>query len=154
MKLHKFLLDYLINLLEDADDFSWATAKASHVVLLCRIEQGEVKSWAEVEKIDCIRTAHAQRHVNTNTAQGQKHSEKGQSSGKTLPCVYFSKMHVFIRILMKQEECFTNRSVLLALLRKVRRLCILKWIVGSQKQKTSSFGYVIQMACPNVSYFL
>ena len=39
-----FMLDYLINLLEDATDFSWASAKASHAVLLCRMEQGEIKS--------------------------------------------------------------------------------------------------------------
>ena len=32
------MLDYVINLLDDATDFSWVSAKASHVVLLCRIE--------------------------------------------------------------------------------------------------------------------
>ena len=52
---------------------------------------------------------------------------------------HFPKMHVFIRILRKQEECFTNTSVLLALLRKIKLLCILKWIVGSQKQKNEYF---------------
>ena len=34
-----FMLDYLINLLEDTTDFSWASAKASHAGLLCRMEQ-------------------------------------------------------------------------------------------------------------------
>ena len=34
------MLDYVINLLDDAQDFSWSSAKASHVVLLCRMEQG------------------------------------------------------------------------------------------------------------------
>ena len=46
-----FMLDYLINLLGDATDFSWASAKASYAVLLCRMEQGKIKSWAETEKI-------------------------------------------------------------------------------------------------------
>ena len=37
-----FMLDYVINLLEDVIDFSWSSAKASHAVLLCRIEQGKI----------------------------------------------------------------------------------------------------------------
>ena len=35
------MLGYLISLLDDINDFSWASAKASHVVLLCRMEQGD-----------------------------------------------------------------------------------------------------------------
>ena len=44
------MLDYVIDLLDDATDFSWASAKASHAVLLCRMEQGEIKSWSDTEK--------------------------------------------------------------------------------------------------------
>ena len=47
------MLDYLIALLDDASDFSWQTAKASHAVL-CLMEQGEVTSWSETDKIDRI----------------------------------------------------------------------------------------------------
>ena len=54
---HDHMLDYLINLLDDATDFSWASAKASHAVLLCRMEQGEIKGWVETEKIDWVRRA-------------------------------------------------------------------------------------------------
>ena len=54
------MLDYVINLLEDANYFSWASAKASHAVLVCRMEQGEVAGWSDLEKIDRIRQAHAQ----------------------------------------------------------------------------------------------
>ena len=57
------MLDYLIQLLEDANDFSWDAAKASHAVLLCRMEQGDVKNYMQVEKIDRIRRANAQRHM-------------------------------------------------------------------------------------------
>ena len=42
-KNRDYMFDYLVNLLEDATDFSWAAAKASHAVLLCRMEQGEVE---------------------------------------------------------------------------------------------------------------
>ena len=44
------MLDYFIALLDDSSDFSWQAAKASHAVLLCRMEQGEIASWAETEK--------------------------------------------------------------------------------------------------------
>ena len=50
----KFMLDYLISLLDDANDFSWDAAKASHAVLLCRMEQGEVVSYQEIDKIDLL----------------------------------------------------------------------------------------------------
>ena len=42
------MLDYLIALFDDANDFSWDAAKASHAVLLCRMEQGEIKNYAQV----------------------------------------------------------------------------------------------------------
>ena len=41
------MLDYMIALMEDAHDFSWDAARASHAVLLCRMEQGEVKNYTE-----------------------------------------------------------------------------------------------------------
>ena len=44
-KNKEFMLDYVINLLDDATDFSWASAKACHAVLLCCMQQGEVQSW-------------------------------------------------------------------------------------------------------------
>ena len=39
-----YMLDYLIHLLEDAIDVSWASAKASHAILLCKMEPDEIKS--------------------------------------------------------------------------------------------------------------
>ena len=47
-----YMLDYVINLLEDTTDFSWASAKASHAVLLCQMEQGGVSGWSDVDKIN------------------------------------------------------------------------------------------------------
>ena len=44
------MLDYLITLLDDSNDFSWQAVKASHAVLLCRMKQGEIASWA----VSCI----------------------------------------------------------------------------------------------------
>ena len=47
------MFDYLSQLMEDVNDFSWQSAKGSHVVLLCRME-GKVE-WSETSKIDRIR---------------------------------------------------------------------------------------------------
>ena len=41
-KMREHMLDYLVSLMDDATDFSWGVAKASHAVLLCRMEQGEM----------------------------------------------------------------------------------------------------------------
>ena len=89
------MLDYLIALLDDSNDFSWQAAKASHAVLLCRMEQGEIASWAETEKIDRIRRANAQRHTpaslsNTGGQTFKKQGQTYQKHAKSMPCVYFN----------------------------------------------------------------
>ena len=43
------MLDYLVSLFDDANDFSWDAAKASHAVLLCRMEQDEIKNYTELD---------------------------------------------------------------------------------------------------------
>ena len=88
-KIREHMLDYVIDLLDDATDFSWAAAKASHAVLLCRMEQGEISSWLETEKIDRVRRAHAQRH-STGQGSAQRAQDK-HSSAKTATCVYYNK---------------------------------------------------------------
>ena len=60
------MLQYLADLMEDASDFSWASAKASHAVLLCEMEQGSIK-WSYPPRIDRIRRAHAQKHTSHKT---------------------------------------------------------------------------------------
>ena len=70
-KIRNHMLDYLIALLDDSNDFSWQAG--SHAVLLCRMEQEEVTGWSDTDKIDRIRRANAQRHVTptqaSNTSQ-------------------------------------------------------------------------------------
>ena len=56
------MLEYLISLLDDSNDFSWSAAKASHAVLLCHMEQGEIRDYTQVDKIVSVCRAHAQRH--------------------------------------------------------------------------------------------
>ena len=54
-EIRQHMLDYMISLMDDANDFSWISAKASHAVLLCRMEQGKVRSYADISAIDRIR---------------------------------------------------------------------------------------------------
>ena len=84
------MLDYLVSLLDDAQDFSWEAAKASNAVLLCRMEQGKIENYSEVNKIDRIRLANAQRHIHpSNNSQSNKNSY--QKSHKAMPFQYFNQ---------------------------------------------------------------
>ena len=56
------MVSYLNDLMEDATDFSWQSAKAAHAVLLCEMERGSLQ-WEDMDRIDRIRRAHAQKHV-------------------------------------------------------------------------------------------
>ena len=80
------MLDYLIQLLEDANDFSWDAAKSSHAILLCRMEQGEVKNYMQVEKNDRIRRANAQRHGVGTSSQNSKSQAQKNPPGLLLAC--------------------------------------------------------------------
>ena len=92
-KIRDHMLDYLIALFNDSN-FSWQAAKASHAVLLCRMEQGEVTGWSDMEKIGRIRRANAQRHAiptqASNSSQKFCKNLSGQKASKSMPCVYFS----------------------------------------------------------------
>ena len=88
-KIKDHMLDYLISLMDDAHDFSWDAAMASHAVLLCRMEQGEVKSYLETDKLDRIRRANAQRHVTSPV--DSKNSPKRLKNSKVLNCTYFNQ---------------------------------------------------------------
>ena len=54
------MLDYLGNLMEDASDFSWESAKASHAIVLTNME-ADCLQWTETYKLDLIRRAHAKK---------------------------------------------------------------------------------------------
>ena len=60
------MLEYMSELMEDAQDFGWASAKGAHAVLLCRMEEGKV-NWAMTKKIHRIRRAPAQKVVNNSS---------------------------------------------------------------------------------------
>ena len=61
----------MTDIMEDAQDFGWASAKGAHTLLLCRMEEGKV-DWHMTEKIDVIRRAHAQKVVTNPSLKGKK----------------------------------------------------------------------------------
>ena len=90
----QYMLDYMISLMDDANDFLWISAKASHAVLLCRMEQGEVKSYSDVLAIDRIRRANAQKYVTNSvniSPQNQVFSKKFAKTTRSMPCTYFNQ---------------------------------------------------------------
>ena len=84
------MLDYLISLLDDSNDFSWSSAKACHAVLLCRMEQGEIKNYTQTDLIDRIRRAHAQGHT-PSTQNFAKNSTKRDKTARTMICQFFNQ---------------------------------------------------------------
>ena len=107
LNLRSNILDDVINLLDDAQDFSWVSAKASHAILLCRMEQGEITSWSDTDKIDRIRRVHAQRYAQ---AQNNIGKTQGKNHTKIILCVNFNKILAFRNKHMRQKVCFTSIS--------------------------------------------
>ena len=116
------MLNYLIDLLDDAQDFSWTVAKASHAELLCCMEQGEVTGNDKVDCINCIRRENAQKHVVGNpqfsvTSNNVKHNTVKPS--RTMPCQFLNQgscshgaIHETKGVLYKHvcSFCFTSSS--------------------------------------------
>ena len=69
-KIRENMIQYMGELFEDATDFSWQGAKAAYAVLLCEFERGTV-NWENTARIDRIRRAHAQKHVNVSRTWGK-----------------------------------------------------------------------------------
>ena len=88
-KMREHMLDYLVSLLDDAQDFSWGAAKASHAVLLCRMEQGKISDYSCTDKIDRIRRANAQRHSSPKKSVSDK--KITQKPAKVMPCNVFKQ---------------------------------------------------------------
>ena len=68
------MLWYLNELMEDSTDFSWASAKECHAILLCEMERGTL-DWHNTNRIERIRRAHAQKHHQQSRQNWVKYSE-------------------------------------------------------------------------------
>ena len=119
--VRQHMLEYLIALMDDANDFSWTSAKASHAVLLCRMKQGEVKDFSDFFAIERIRRANAQKHVqpSANISGSAYRHKKSSKITKSMPCTYFNqnscmqtKSHETKGVLYKHicAACFANNG--------------------------------------------
>ena len=116
-EIRQHMLDYMISLMDDANDFSWILAKASHAVLLCRMEQGEVASYADISAIYRIRRANAQKHVPHSQVSPQNfiNGKKFTKTTKSMPCTYFNQGTCL------QKKSHETRGVL------YKHLCFMFW---------------------------
>ena len=134
---HKFVLAgqnkakirTVTNLLDDATDFSWASAKASHAVLLCRMEQGEIVGWDQTEKIDRVKRAHAQRHV---VGQGSAQRVQARVQSRVFSCIYFNK-GACLQKQTHENKGVTYTFVLTAGIKKVNFSATPRWSAGGSK---------------------
>ena len=84
-KVKNAMLEYLTDIMEDAQDIVWASAKGAHALILCRMEEGKV-NWLMSDKLDRLRQAHAQKIVNGQSVSSQN-KVKTESHGT--PCKFF-----------------------------------------------------------------
>ena len=74
--LREHMLQYLGDIMEDASDFSWQSAKAYHAVILYVMERGKVL-WDDTIAIDRLRRTYDQKHQqNGKQNWGYRNSEK------------------------------------------------------------------------------
>ena len=142
------MLNYLIDLSDDAQDFSWTAAKASHAVLFCRMEQGEVSGYDHVDCIDRIGRAKAQNHVvgNPQFSAGPNNAKKNTiRPSRPMSCQFFNQgMCSLIVPHMKQKGCYTNMYVLFVSLLLTSLSHTLSQDVGTKRkvlQKTRKPGH-------------
>ena len=101
------MVSYLGDLMEDATDFSWQGAKAAHAVLLCEMEQGSLQ-WEDLDCIDRIRRAHAQKHVSGRSGWGNPRITQARRHGTAK----IIKLGIVVtHVTMNLMEKFKNTSV-------------------------------------------
>ena len=76
------MIAYLCELMQDACDFTWDSAKGAHAVLLHRMADGVV-DWTQLKEIHKIRKCYAQTNI-TTTSNDKK-------PNKVVPCIKFNK---------------------------------------------------------------
>ena len=110
--------------------------------------RGEISGWANCEKIERIRRAHAQRHVTAPLKKVKKVKIRINNPAKPFLACISIKILVFRRALMKQEESCIGTYARLVFRLKAKHFLIRKQIVVNLSQKTSNSGQVTCRACP------
>ena len=85
VKIKNAMLDYVTDLIQDAQDFGWPSIKGAHALILCHMEEGKFNRLMS-EKLDRLRRAHAKK-IMTNPSTSQTACGKVDSQG--MVCRYF-----------------------------------------------------------------
>ncbi len=83
------MLRHLQELMQDAMDYSWETARSYHKLLLQQMEK-DVLSWSDTDQIQEFRRIHAHRAPLATAAPEQEAATSGKA-GKTQYCAAFQK---------------------------------------------------------------
>ena len=135
------MIEYLIELLQDAVDFSWPVAKGAHFVLINRMIEGLV-SWENLPAVHKIRERYAKSTQNQNIQQfpDSKHDNlvkfDRKRDPKPVPCFKFNKRTGCSE---KQDHLHQN-----LLLRHACQLC---------HQLTGQFENHSKLTCPRNTHF-
>ena len=79
------MVEYLTELLQDACDYSWESAKGAHSVLLHRMQDGVV-NWSNLKEVNKIQKRYAQ----TSSAHQGVVGERSEIT-KVVPCFKYNK---------------------------------------------------------------
>ena len=77
------ILEYFQQLIQDAQETNWFTAKSAHKVLLIEMERGKI-TWKDARLINQITARYTQKTI--HPVIGEKKSDK-----QALPCKFFNK---------------------------------------------------------------
>ena len=128
------MIEYLVDLLQDAVDYSWPVTKGAHFVLVHRIIDG-LASWENLQSVQKIRERFSK--PNTNFSQNYSHVHASDSKfdkkqePKPVPCYKFNKRSGCSEL---QDHVHAN-----LLLRHVCQTC---------HQATGAFEKHTKMSCP------
>ena len=86
VKVKNAMLDYVTDLMEDAQDFGWPSAKGAHALILCRMEEGKV-NWLMSDKLNRLRRAQqiVTNPSTTHPSCGQKDTQGMISKQENAP---------------------------------------------------------------------
>ena len=110
------MIEYLIDLLQDAVDFSWPAAKGAHFVVTHRIIDG-LATWENLDSVQKIRERFAKSNGNQsgNGNVGNTHKQ-GPAKLKHVPCFKYNRKggctesgdHVYNHLLLKHacQVCY------------------------------------------------
>ena len=139
------MLDYLISLLDDSNDFSWRAAKASHAVLLCPWSRVRLSVGQKLRKlIELGEPMPNDMLFKLKLILHLKNFEKVRILKNLSNQCLVSTIMTILAILtktMKQKGFSIATYVVLALHKMARSMPIVPWTANKSGQKTNNPGH-------------